>query len=97
LPGLASRAPCAPSGCPLRAGDRRARLPPAEPAPGPGPCCPIHPAGPAQPVMNQPVQPAASPDSRVVADELRKLAELRDAGVLTEAEFAAQKARLLGS
>lgn len=32
-----------------------------------------------------------------VADELRKLAELRDAGVLTDAEFAAQKARLLGS
>lgn len=32
-----------------------------------------------------------------VADELRKLAELRDAGVLTEDEFAAQKARLLGA
>ncbi len=31
----------------------------------------------------------------LVADELRKLADLRDAGVLTEEEFAAQKARLL--
>ena len=31
-----------------------------------------------------------------VADELAKLAALRDSGVLTEAEFAAQKARLLG-
>ena len=31
-----------------------------------------------------------------VAAELKELAELRDAGVLTEAEFAAQKARLLG-
>jgi len=30
-----------------------------------------------------------------VADELTKLAELRDKGVLTEAEFAAQKARIL--
>lgn len=30
-----------------------------------------------------------------VADELRKLGELRDSGVLTEAEFAEQKARLL--
>jgi hypothetical protein len=32
-----------------------------------------------------------------IADELRKLGELRDAGLLTEAEFAEQKARLLGS
>jgi len=31
-----------------------------------------------------------------VADELAKLAQLRDAGVLTHEEFAAQKARLLG-
>jgi Short C-terminal domain len=32
-----------------------------------------------------------------IADELRKLGELRDAGLLTEAEFAEQKVRLLGS
>lgn len=32
-----------------------------------------------------------------VADELRKLGELRDSGVLSDAEFAQQKARLLGS
>jgi len=31
-----------------------------------------------------------------VADELAKLAQLRDSGVLTEAEFATQKAKLLG-
>ena len=31
-----------------------------------------------------------------VADELAKLAALRDAGVLTASEFAAQKAKLLG-
>jgi Short C-terminal domain len=37
---------------------------------------------------------AASPSS--TADELRKLAELRDEGILSEEEFAAQKARLLG-
>jgi hypothetical protein len=30
------------------------------------------------------------------ADELAKLAELRNSGVLTEEEFAAQKAKLLG-
>lgn len=32
----------------------------------------------------------------LVADELRKLAELRAAGVLSEAQFSRQKARLLG-
>jgi hypothetical protein len=32
-----------------------------------------------------------------VADEIRKLAELRDDGILTEEEFRAQKAKLLGS
>ena len=32
-----------------------------------------------------------------LADELKKLAELRDSGVLTEAEFDAQKAKLLES
>jgi hypothetical protein len=32
----------------------------------------------------------------LIADELKKLAELRDAGVLTDDEFASQKARLLG-
>jgi hypothetical protein len=31
-----------------------------------------------------------------LADQLRKLADLRDAGILTEDEFAAQKAKLLG-
>jgi hypothetical protein len=35
--------------------------------------------------------------SGLVADELRKLADLRNEGVLTEEEFAAQKGRLLGS
>jgi hypothetical protein len=38
--------------------------------------------------------PAAAPE--LVADELRKLADLRTEGVLTEDEFAAQKAKLLG-
>lgn len=31
-----------------------------------------------------------------VSDELRKLAELRDTGILTDSEFESQKARLLG-
>ena len=37
---------------------------------------------------------ATAPD---VADELGKLADLRDRGVLTEAEFQQQKAKLLGN
>lgn len=48
-----------------------------------------------QPAQQVVSQPTVSSDG-LVADELRKLAELRDAGVLTDAEFAAQKARLLG-
>ena len=41
------------------------------------------------------IRDAAGGDAVSPADELRKLAELRDQGVLTEDEFAAQKARLL--
>jgi Short C-terminal domain/Bacterial PH domain/Protein of unknown function (DUF2510) len=39
--------------------------------------------------------PAAGP-SPDAADQLRKLAQLRDEGILTDEEFAAQKAKLLG-
>jgi hypothetical protein len=42
--------------------------------------------------MIQPATPAAKPD---LADELTKLDALRARGVLTDAEFAAQKAKLL--
>ncbi len=38
----------------------------------------------------------APEDSASIADELSKLAQLRDQGVLTDDEFAAQKAKLLG-
>jgi hypothetical protein len=47
-----------------------------------------------------PPVPAAAPTSpstpASVADELAKLVQLRDAGALTDEEFTAQKARLLG-
>jgi hypothetical protein len=40
--------------------------------------------------------PSAPPPPTIdVADQLRKLAELRDQGILTDEEFAAQKAKLL--
>jgi Domain of unknown function (DUF4429)/Short C-terminal domain len=40
-----------------------------------------------------PAQAPAQPD---IADQIRKLAELRDAGILTSEEFEAKKAELLG-
>jgi len=49
-----------------------------------------------------PVTPAEAPSTPDagqvdVVDQLRRFAELRDQGILTEEEFAAQKAKLLGS
>jgi hypothetical protein len=42
-----------------------------------------------------PPQPAAGGESRV--DQLKDLADLKSQGILTEEEFAAEKARILGS
>lgn len=42
-----------------------------------------------------PASAAAPAASSSMADELKKLSELRDAGVLSDDEFAAQKAKLL--
>ena len=42
-----------------------------------------------------PPPPAAAPQVDVVA-ELKQLAELHDQGILTDEEFAAQKAKILG-
>lgn len=46
-----------------------------------------------QPVAAEPA-PAAAPTD--VVTQLKALAELRDQGILTEEEFAAQKAKILG-
>lgn len=43
-----------------------------------------------------PTQPASAAPTDTIADELRKLADLREEGVLTDAEFASLKSRLLG-
>jgi Short C-terminal domain len=40
--------------------------------------------------------PAAGPSSADI-EQLKQLAELKDQGILTEEEFAAQKAKILGS
>lgn len=42
-----------------------------------------------------PPEPAPAPQADVVT-QLRELAQLRDDGILTEEEFAAQKAKILG-
>jgi hypothetical protein len=46
-----------------------------------------------------PAPPAPAPppvDTDAVIEQLQKLGALRDQGILTDAEFAAQKAKLLG-
>jgi hypothetical protein len=44
-----------------------------------------------------PPQQAAAPSQDDMIAQLQKLGELKSAGVLTEEEFAAQKAKILGS
>lgn len=58
-----------------------------EPAPAPAPVYEAPPAAPATPV---------APASSVPIEQLKQLAELKEQGILTEAEFAAEKAKLLG-
>ncbi len=50
----------------------------------------------ADPAATPATSDAAADQPSLVADELAKLAKLKDAGVLTDEEFAAQKAKLLG-
>jgi hypothetical protein len=44
-----------------------------------------------------PAQAAAPPSAADPIEQLKQLGELRDKGVLTEEEFAAQKAKILAS
>jgi membrane protease subunit (stomatin/prohibitin family) len=44
-----------------------------------------------------PAAPAAAPASSATIDQLKQLSELHQQGVLTDAEFAAAKAKLLGT
>ena len=43
-----------------------------------------------------PAPPAAAPQESTI-DQLKELGRLKEQGVLTEEEFAAQKARILGA
>ena len=50
----------------------------------------------AQAAAPAPAAPAAPAGGESVIDQLKQLGELKDQGILTEEEFAAQKAKLLG-
>jgi Short C-terminal domain len=50
-----------------------------------------------EPPPQQYAQPAPAPTAPDPIQQLRELAALRDQGILTEEEFAAQKAKILGS
>lgn len=52
-------------------------------------------SGPAEPLQPALIDLSAASAPASVADELAKLAALRDKGVITQAEFDAQKAKLL--
>ena len=50
-----------------------------------------------QPQQQQPAPAAAAPASSATIDQLKQLSELHQQGVLTDAEFGAAKAKLLGT
>lgn len=62
-------------------------------APPPPPPPPPPAAAPAAPPVAPP--PPSTTDTQTLIDQLRQLGELRDAGVLTEAEFEVKKAQIL--
>ncbi len=49
----------------------------------------------AAPPAPEAAPPAAAPDSDELINKLKELANLKDQGILTEAEFADQKAKIL--
>ncbi len=50
-----------------------------------------------QPVQQQAPAQAPAVDESSIIDQLKELAALKEQGILTDEEFAAQKAKLLGS
>ncbi len=49
-----------------------------------------------EPAFQEPVQQQADPPADDTMDHLAKLGQMHDAGLLSDAEFAAAKAKLLG-
>jgi hypothetical protein len=52
---------------------------------------------PQQPVYEAPPPPAAGSDMDTKLAQLKELGELKEQGILTDAEFEAQKSRILGA
>jgi Short C-terminal domain len=50
----------------------------------------------APPPQAAPAPPPAAPAAESTIDQLKELGELKSQGIITEEEFAAQKAKLLG-
>lgn len=86
------------SGVTVRSGPAPDDHPDEEPTPMTGPDDPTAATGPDDPTAAaMPDDPAAAADrATVLVDRLRELAELRDAGVLTDEEFRLAKAQVLG-
>jgi len=61
----------------------------------PAPAAPVPQPGLATPVAAAPPPAAAAPDMGDKLAQLKQLGELRESGVLTDAEFSAQKAQIL--
>ena len=63
----------------------------------PAPAGQVMQPGSAAPIAGAPAPAAASPDMGHKLAQLKQLGELREAGVLTDVEFAAQKAQILSA
>ena len=63
----------------------------------PAPAAQVMQPGSAAPIAAAPAPAAASPEMGHKLAQLQQLGELREAGVLTDAEFAAQKAQILSA
>ena len=63
----------------------------------PAPAAAVAQPGSAAPIAAAPAPAAASPDMGDKLAQLKQLGELREAGVLTDAEFGAQKAQILSA
>ena len=63
----------------------------------PAPAAPVMQPGSAAPIAVAPAPAAASPDMGDKLAQLKQLGELHESGVLTDAEFGAQKAQILSA
>ena len=63
----------------------------------PAPAAAVAQPGSTTPIAAAPAPAATSPDMGDKLTQLKQLGELREAGVLTDAEFAAQKAQILSA